>query len=389
MVVQFLRRISTGRLVALCVAALAVVIGGAAIALAATSGGPVPPKKPLANAVHDAITAPELQGVSARISFKNNLLSGVDVRGSNPILSGAAGRLWATNDGHFRLELQSSGGGGDAQIVSDGKSFWAYDGSSNTVYRGSVPQDRHQHGTKANRTPPTISQIQQRIDKVMQHATVTGPTPGNTAGQPSYTVKTSPKRNGGLLGALAFAWDANNGAPLRGAIYAKGSSTPVIELKATNISFGPVDASVFKVSPPAGAKPQAIGRNGARSKQHRKPVRGLANVQKQVSFRVAAPATLAGRQRSTVESLGKDGAVVTYGKGLDGIAVIERSGSASSQNNGPLGHAQLPTVSVNGTSAQELSTPLGTVIRFRRGDVTYVVLGSLPSAAVESAARGL
>ena len=365
-----------------------VIVAGTALALAATSGGPVPPKKPLANAVHDAITAPELQGVTARINFKNNLLSGVDLRGSNPILGGADGRLWATKDGHFRLELQSNGGGGDAQIVSDGKSFWVYDGSSNTVYRGSVPPDRHKRA--AGEKTPTISQIQQHIDQVMKHASVTGPTPGNIAGQPSYTVKTSPKKNGGLLGALAFAWDSNNGAPLRGAIYAKGSSTPVLELKATHISFGPVSSSVFDVNPPAGAKAQSVGgHNGARTRTHRQPVTGLANVQKNVSFQVAAPGTLAGRQRNTVQSLGKDGALVTYGEGLNGIAVIERSRNSSSQNNGPLGRTDLPTVSINGTSGQELSTPLGTVIRFRRGNVTYVVLGSLSHTAVESAARGL
>jgi outer membrane lipoprotein-sorting protein len=386
--VQFLRRISTTRLLALCAAALVVVAGGTAIALAATSGGPVPPKKPLAAAVHDAIAAPELAGVTARISFKNNLLSGVDLRGSNPILSGADGRLWATNDGHFRLELQSSGGGGDAQIVSDGKSFWAYDGSSNTVYRGTVPQDRH-HRHAQDRTP-SVSQIQQRIDKVMQHATVSGPKPGNTAGKPSYTVKTSPKKNGGLLGALELAWDANNGAPLKAAIYARGSSSPVLELKATDISFGPVDSSVFHVNPPAGAKTQNVAPRGE-NKAHpsNKPVTGLANVHKHAGFQVAAPDSLAGRSRESVALLGKGrGALVTYGRGLNGIAVIEKSGAAS-QDNGPLDHTQLPTVSINGTPAQELETPLGTVIRFRRGEVTYLVLGSLPRAAVESAARGL
>ena len=384
---QFLRRISTARLLALCAAALAVIVGGTAIALAATSCGPVPPSKPLANAVHEAITAPELKGVTARISFKNNPLSGVDLRGSNPILGGADGRLWATNDGHFRLELQSDGGGGDAQIVSDGKSFWIYDGSSDTVYRGSVPQDRHHH---AHEKAPTVSQIQRHIDDVTQHATVTGPTPGNTAGEPSYTVKTSPKKNGGLLGALAFAWDANNGAPLRGAIYAKGSNSPVIELKATDISFGPVDASVFDVSPPARAKSQSLGQSGDKGhERHGKPVSGLGRVQKHVNFQVAAPSALAGRQRSGVQALGTDGAVATYGRGLDGVAVIEKSGNASAQESGPLGHTQLPTVSINGSPGQELSTPLGTVIRFRRGNVTYIVLGSLSHATVESAARGL
>jgi outer membrane lipoprotein-sorting protein len=381
--VQFLRRISTPRLLALCAAALVVIVGGTAIALAATSGGTVPPKKPLANAVHDAITAPQLHGVTARISFKNNLLSGVDLRGSNPILGGADGRLWATNDGHFRLELQSNGGGGDAQIVSDGKSFWIYDGSSKTVYRGSVPQDRHEKHAQGK--APTISQIQQHIDKVMQHATVTGPTPGNIAGQPAYTVKTSPKKNGGLLGALEFAWDANNGTPLRGAIYAKGSSSPVLELEATDISFGPVDSSVFAVNPPPGAKSQTIDRSATKGKR---PVAGAAKVKKQVSFPVVAPASLAGRTRSGVESHGKNSAVVTYGQGLNGIAVIQKSGNAS-QDSGPLGHAELPAISINGTSAQELTTPLGTVIRFHRGNVTYIVVGSLPRTAVESAARGL
>ena len=45
----------------------------------------------------------------------------------------------------------------------------------------------------------------------------------------------SPKKNGCLLGALELAWDANNGAPLKAAIYARGSSSPVLELKATDL----------------------------------------------------------------------------------------------------------------------------------------------------------
>ena len=384
---QFLRRISSKQLAILCVAAIVVIVGGTALALAAGSGGPVPPRKPLANAVHDALAAPELQGASARISFKNNLLSGVDLRGSNPLLAGADGRLWATNDGHFRLELQSSGGGSDAQIVSDGKTFWVYDGSSDTVYRGTVPQDRRQHRSEP---VPSVARIQAVIGKVMRHAAVSGPKPGTIGGQPAYSVRVSPRRDGGLLGGLAFAWDANNGAPLRAAVYARGDSSPVIDLKVTDISFGPVDPSVFAVTPPSGAKTQQLGGGAAqpRGARHGKPVTGLTHVQRQLGFHVAAPASLAGRSRTTVALLGHGrGALVTYGRGLNGIAVIEKRGNGN--GNGPLAHAQLPTVSIGGTPAQELTTPLGTVLRFQRGGVTYVVAGSLPHAAVESAARGL
>ena len=50
----------------------------------------------------------------------------------------------------------------------------------------------------------------------------------------------SPKHDGGLLGAGELAWDATHGVPLRFAIYARAAHTPVLELKATDISFGSV-----------------------------------------------------------------------------------------------------------------------------------------------------
>jgi outer membrane lipoprotein-sorting protein len=402
--VQFLRRISTKQLALLCAAVLAVIGGGTALAVAASSGGPVPAKQPLANAVHEAATAPQQDGVTATFTYTNHLIDGVDIRGANPLLSGGDGRIWASKDGRFRLELKAAGNTPDSQIVSDGKTFWIFDGSSNTVYRGTVPQ----HGAekpgakKTNETPPTVAQIQQNINKLLQHLTLSDPPqPGTTAGQPSYTVSASPKQHSGLLGQVQLAWDAIHGAPLRAAIYAKGASSPVLELTVNSISYGAPDSSAFNISPPAGAKSQNIasktgGKQGpekADPKAKKHEAAGLAAVQKQVGFQLAAPATLGGKQRTGVKPLGKDGAVVTYGQGLDGIAVIQQKATASGKGaagpGGPLGRAELPTVQVNGISAQELSTPLGTVLKFQRGGVNYTVLASAPKAVVEAAARGL
>ena len=140
---KFLRRISTRRLLALCAACVAGGIGATAIAMAASGGGPKPPAEPLPVAVHDALTAPTVQGVSARIQFTNHLISGADVQGADPILSGASGRLWASSDGHLRLELQadsnSEGATSDSQVVSDGHRAWVYDSGSNTVFEGTLP----------------------------------------------------------------------------------------------------------------------------------------------------------------------------------------------------------------------------------------------------------
>ncbi|MEA2429552.1 MAG: hypothetical protein QOI19_25, partial [Thermoleophilaceae bacterium] len=70
---RFLRTLSTRRLLALCLSAIAVAAGGTAIALAGGSG-PVPPQKPLARAVHDGLTAPQVQGITARVEFTNHLI---------------------------------------------------------------------------------------------------------------------------------------------------------------------------------------------------------------------------------------------------------------------------------------------------------------------------
>jgi outer membrane lipoprotein-sorting protein len=414
----FLRRIPTKHLILLCAAVVAVAAGGTALAIAAGAGGPKPRAKALPVAIRDALSAPAPAGVTARIEFTNQLVDSSGVHGSNPILTGAKGRLWASADGHFRLELQSSGGGADAQVVSDGKSFWIYDGSSNTVYRGQLPQGHAATATKAKAKakerkadkPLTIARIKSALAKLAKHATVSQATPDNVGGEPAYSVTLSPRRDGGLLDSAALAWDAAHGVPLRLGVYAKGHPSPVLELKATEISFGPVAKSDLAISPPAGAKtvdltpakpepPTAADKAGKRA--HAKPVAGLAAVQRAVHFKLAAPPSLGGLPRAEVRLLGgKTGksptVLVTYGQGLGGIAVLQQTAKATTttkrsaaENSGPVRGLELPKVSINGAPGQELDTALGTVIRFERGGVSYTVLGSVAPATALAAARGL
>jgi hypothetical protein len=46
-------------------------------------------------------------------------------------------------------------------------------------------------------------------------------------------------------------------------------------------------------------------------------------------------------------------------------------------------------VTIDGASATELSTALGTLLSFERAGVRYLLLGSVTAASVESVARGL
>ena len=50
---------------------------------------------------------------------------------------------------------------------------------------------------------------------------------------------------------------------------------------------------------------------------------------------------------------------------------------------------ELPKVQINGVEGEELDTALGTALRFSRDGVDYIVLGSVPPAAAEAAARAL
>jgi outer membrane lipoprotein-sorting protein len=353
--------------------------------------------------VHDAVTAPTVQGVTARIQFTNHLISGSAVQGTDPILSGASGRLWATSDGHLRLELQadsnSEGATSDSQLLSDGHRAWVYDSGSNTVFEGTLPAgyDGKDANGSANEQPPSLAQIKKDIAKLAEHALVSGAQPTDVAGHSAYTVRVEPKQNGGLLGGAELAWDAVHGTPLRAAVYAKGDSSPVLELKVTDISYGSVPSSVFDISPPPGAQVTDVSPSADHggAKNEAAPVTGLQAVQQQTSFPIAAPDALAGLPRNEIRLIqsGKDaGALVTYGRGLGGIAVIERptdpsrSSSTSSTDQGQL---SLPKVSVNGAQGEELDTALGTMVRFQRNGVEYTVVASAPPATVQTAARAL
>lgn len=394
---SYLRRISTLRLLVIGAALTLFAAATAAIALAAGSGGPTPPPKPLDQAVHDALTAPSPAGVSARIHFTNDLVGESVLEGADPLLGGASGRLWATTDGRLRLELQadvSKSSAGDLELLVDGRSVTLYDPGTETVYEGQLPSRKGGDAGAGEDEPPSLAQVQEGIETVMQHADLSGASPSDVAGQPAYTVRVSPKANGGLVGGAELAWDAANGTPLRAAVYAKGESSPVLELTATEISFGPVSESVFEVSPPPGAKrvqlnPPGEGEGGEDSG---KPVTGLEAVQAKTSFQVSAPATLAGMQRDQVRLVASGeeaGALVTYGKGLGGLAVLELPEGEGGEDSGSEG-PQLPGISIPGaTHAQQLETPLGTLVRFRRAGVEYVVAGSVTGEVAREAAQGL
>jgi outer membrane lipoprotein-sorting protein len=366
----FLRRLPLSRLLLVC--GLAVVLGASLTALAlALDTGPTPPPKPLADAVHQALVAPPVEGVTARIQLTDHLLEGANLASgsagaagqlsSSPLLNGGSGRLWIAKNGRARLELQSEQG--DTQIYYDGHTVSLYDASSNTLYRYTVPA--HEGGSlnggsgsgsaTASHEPPSVAKIEEAISH-LRHVNVSGATPTDIAGQAAYTVRVTPKEGGSLIGGAELSWDAIHGAPLRAAIYSTTSATPAIELAATEVSYGPVDGSVFDFKPPANAKVEEVAPAGGTAKP---------------------------------DSSGEHPTVTTHGHGVATVAVIEgktKAGAGGSSSPLPEG---LQKVKIGGVEATELPTELGTLLSFERSGVRYMLVGALSPAAVEAVAKGL
>jgi len=369
-----LRRLPLSRLLLLC--GLVVVLGSSLTALAfALVSGPTPPPKPLADAVHDALAEAHgqpIEGVSAQIQLTNHLLEGANLASgggeasqltSSPLISGASGRLWISKERHVRLELQSEKG--DTEIYYDGHTVQMYDPSSNTLYR--YTPSAHEGGTEQSAVPdsgahheaPTVAKIEEAISHLSEHANVSGATPTDVAGQAAYTVRVTPKESGSLLGGAELSFDAVHGVPLRAAIYSTESSAPVIELAATSISYGPVESSVFEFTPPSDAKVEEVvlpEKDGAKPGD-----------------------STQGGERPKVTS---------QGHGLSTIGVLESKTKLGASTSSTLPEG-LPQVKINGTTATELTTELGTLLTFERSGVRYLVGGAVPPSAVEAVAKGL
>ncbi len=387
----FLRRLPLSRLLLLCSVLIGVGVGATALATA-LGVGPTPPPKPLPDAIHDALTAAPVEGVSAQIQLTNHLLEGASLASgggeasqltSSPLLSGASGRLWISKEGHVRLELQSEKG--DTQVYYDGRTLSMYDASSNTLYRYTPPKegsgsdgagDEGRSGasgdeggsgsssggaadTGAHHEVPSVAKIEEAIAHLEKHTNVSGATPTDVAGQAAYTVRVSPKEGGSLLAGAELSWDATTGVPLRAAVYSTESAVPALELAATSISYGPIEPSVFEFTPPSNAKveevvlPQPGEHQGSSSQgEHEHPN------------------------------------VTTHGSGPGTIAVLEGKAKAGSSPSSSLPEG-LQQTKIDGVTASELPTELGTLLSFERAGVRYLVAGAVSPAAVEAVAKGL
>ena len=267
---NILRRLPLSRLLLLCGVVVAVGIGATALALAVGTG-PTPPPKPLADAVHDALSAPR-STASALASSSPTTCSKAPTSPAAAAKRGKSARVRCSQelpDAFGSARTDRPAWNCSPNRATHRSSGTARPPSSTTRPRTRSTATRRQHSQETQRRSrlrralddgsgsstgtaprtPTVGEIEESLTDAGKHANISPATPTDVAGQAAYTVRVSPRENGGLFGGAELSWDATTGVPLRTAIYSVNSSAPVIELAATEISYGPVESSILDFTP--------------------------------------------------------------------------------------------------------------------------------------------
>jgi outer membrane lipoprotein-sorting protein len=311
--------------------------------------------------------------------------------------SARTARVWRGGPHRLRAELQ--GENGDRVLVRNGDRVSIYDGASNTLMIGEKP------GSASSGADGLPGASPEEIDKVLAgiapSSKLTTGAPVEIAGRWAYPLTLEPRDRGKTLVERAEALvDAEAFVPLLFELYAEGRPEPVARYEAQDFLVGPVPDARFEFETPPGATVERPDPREDRADEYRagdepRKVASVEGASELAGFTVKAlPEVPGGRELEKIVVAG-DGAVLTYGSDWGSVVLAQKAGgergagpSVGAEIQG--GELQVPVVDLGGgVLARELSTPVGTVLSWSDGGVSYTLAGSVRAAELREAARGL
>jgi len=308
-------------------------------------------------------------------------------------------RIWYGGPDKLRAELQ--GDNGDRVFVRHGDKAWAYDGATNTLRTGEEPAEAQTSGLPDAKNPPTPAEVDGMLAELAPTSEVTQGTPVRYAGREAYVMTLRPKDEGTTLVDHGRALiDSETFLPLELALYAQDKPDPVFSWRVSSLDVNPVPDERFQFQTPPGARviPFDDDREGRHKPEMRagaepEEVETVAEAQRLVDFEIGELAhPPGGRELTGVYLKGADGVVLTYGSGWGTVVLAQgpQQDSASMPRPGAAGgDPALPKVDLGGVEATEISTPVGTGLRWDVGGVSYALAGSVTAPELERAAREL
>ncbi len=243
-------------------------------------------------------------------------------------------RVWYAGPDQLRLALL--GQLGESDLVKKAGDVWAWSSSTNTATHWTVPAHAATAPSGAP-SPGAAMTPQQAADAALS---AIGPTTRVTtdptavvAGRSAYQLELSPRDPRSLVGSVRIAIDGASHLPTRVQVFARGATSPALEVGFTSFSTATPAASVFSFTPPPGAT----------VKQGAVPQHDTGTVRPSRPSGTAAPQVV--------------------GKGWTSV-VVAHVGSTSGSSGGTLQGAlqSLPRVSGSWGSGRLLQGPLFSVV---------------------------
>ncbi len=399
-------RIPTRALTAVLGLVLVAVLGVGAVTVGAGAQGEPPERLTEKELLTRVSAAPEnAPDFSATLTAGQTLVpdgligasEGGDTGGSGP----RTARVWRSGPDRLRAELQ--GENGDRVFVRNGDRVSLYNGASNTLKTGEKPESAPDSAAEADGLPgASPEKIDEVLAEIAPSSKLTTGAPVEVAGRWAYPLTLEPKdKSVTLVERAETLVDAETFVPLSFDLYAEGRPEPVASYRARDFEVGPIPDARFEFETPPGAVVERLEPNGDRADEHREgdgPRRAasVAEASELSGFTVEGLPDAPGG-RGLEEIVVADGAaVLTYGSDWGAVVLTEKAGGGeevgSPTNPGPGeqgGGMQVPVVDLGGVRAGELSTPVGTVLTWSDGGVSYTLAGSVPATELREAARGL
>ncbi len=334
-------------------AGLVLVLGAGMAAGSATPRPDLPPvaaDELIASALHAIADHTPVSGtVKTHVDLGLPQLPGALADPAGPaqiFLSDQTFKVWRSPDGVRVAQILPFA---ERDVVLNPMDAWAWDSEKFTAWHATI-------SAGASEPPPVASLgdlldvTRTAIEAAAPYATVSLADPTVVAGRDAYVVSMTPRSDATLVGHLDVAIDAETRLPLRLQIFPKASATPAIEGGFVSVDFGPIDASMFSFTPPAGATVNEVGVPGEWSSGNGGP-------------NPCPPDCPAGNAMSDVR---------VFGEGFGLIVAV-----------------QVADLSKQYTALLPFAGPLGSVSLVERGGSTWLLAGAVGPDALNAAAQRL
>ena len=172
-------------------------------------------------------------------------------------------RVWY--DGGAKARIALVGNLAETDLVRNGRDAWLWTSGRNTAQHWRLPAHAaDKTATSSSPSSPTPSAAEsgtpqqaarQALAAVSPTTKVTVDGTASVAGRSAYELVLAPRDSRSLVGDVRIAVDAKTSVPLRVQVHARGATgRPAFETTFTSVSFSKPSASVFRFSPPPGAK---------------------------------------------------------------------------------------------------------------------------------------